>query len=377
MLAAVVVVDVILFAAGVWLVSWTLLSAIRTVILPRSAQSFIGRVVFRAIRYPFDWLAHERVSFERRDRIMALYGPIGLVALPGVWLTLVVFGYMLAFFATGDRSMGEALHLSGSSITTLGFAPADTLVERVLAFTEAGWGLFLVALMITYLPSLYQAFARRETMVAILEVRAGSPPSATEFIERHFRIGWLDDLGATWLEWERWFAEVEESHTSFPALVFFRSPDPGRHWLTAAGTILDSASLIMAAVPGTSVGPSGVCVRSGYLALRRIADFFGIEFDPAPAPTDPISITRAEFDDAMTRLREIGVPLTSDDDEAWRDYAGWRVNYDTVLLQLAEITMAPYAPWTSDRSAVNHARPKVRRFGRKRARSAGRSASPS
>ncbi len=363
------VVDVVLFVAGAGLVAWTLLSAIRTVILPRSAQSLIGAAVFRSIRYPLRWVARDQASFARKDRVMALYGPIALVALPGVWLTLVVAGYTLLFFATGDSGLSESFHLSGSSITTLGFAPADTLIERILAFTEAGWGLFLVALMITYLPSLYQAFARRETMVAILEVRAGNPPTATEFIERHHRIGWLDALESTWLEWERWFAEIEESHTSFPALVFFRSPDPSRHWLTAAGTILDSASLVMACLPGLESGPSGVCVRSGYIALRRIADFFGVEFDPEPAPTDPVSITRYEFDRAYEHLREIGVPVTPDQDEAWRDFAGWRVNYDTVLLQLAEITMAPYAPWTSDRSAVNHQRPVLRRFGRRRSRS--------
>ena len=367
MLAAVLMVDVILAVVGAWLIAWTLLSAIRTVILPRSAQSLIGRMVFRTVRVPFNWLAGDRVAFERRDRIMALYAPIGLVLLPGVWLTLVVIGYMLVFFATGDPSMGEAFHLSGSSITTLGFAPADTLLERILAFTEAGFGLFLVALMITYLPSLYQAFSRREEMVAILEVRAGSPPSATEFVERHYRIGWLDELTETWLEWERWFAEVEESHTSFPALAFFRSPEPSRHWLTAAGTILDSASLIMACLPDRVVGPAGVCVRSGYIALRRIADFFGIEFDPDPAPSDPISITRGEFDQAVARLRDVGVPIKPDLDECWRDFAGWRVNYDTVLLQLAQITMAPYAPWTSDRSAIHHERPRMRRFGRSRA----------
>lgn len=359
-----IIVDVLIFMVGVWLIGWIILSAIRTVILPRSAQSFIGRVVFQSLGVPFRWLTGDQRGYERRDRIMALYAPIGLVSLPGVWLSLLTLGYTLVFFSTSDRGFGDALHLSGSSITTLGFAPAETTVEQILAFTEAGWGLFLVALMITYLPSLYQAFARRETAVAILEVRAGNPPTAVEFVERHHRIGWLEELRETWFAWEQWFAEIEESHTTFPALVFFRSPDPSRHWVTAAGTILDSAALIMACVPGAEVGPPGVCVRSGYIALRRIADFFGIEFDPDPAPSDPVSITRAEFDEAIVRLREAGVPLVTDLDEAWRDFSGWRVNYDTVLLQLAEITMAPYAAWTSDRSAVSHQRPRMKQFGR-------------
>ena len=95
----------------------------------------------------------------------------------------------------------------------------------------------------------------------------------------------------------------------------------------------------------------------------QLADFFGIAYDPDPAPTDPISITRPEFDAALAELEAAGVPLLADRDQAWRDYAGWRVNYDTVLLALAEITMAPYAPWTADRSGPGHKRPRIRRFG--------------
>ncbi len=248
-------------------------------------------------------------------------------------------------------------------MTSLGFAPAETFVERLAAFTEAAFGLFLAALMVTYLPSIYSAFSRRETEVALLEVRAGDPPSAAEFIERHHAIGWLEDLVETWLDWERWFADLEESHTSYPALVFFRSPQPERSWVVAAGTILDSASLYMACVAVAEFGPPGVCARAGYLALRRIATMFGIEHDPDPASTDPISITRAEFDLVWDRWAAAGVPLVPDQEQAWRDYAGWRVNYDTVLLSLAEVTMAPLAPWTSDRSALGFQRPRMRRFG--------------
>ena len=108
----------------------------------------------------------------------------------------------------------------------------------------------------------------------------------------------------------------------------------------------------MSCVQDVEVGPPGVCVRSGYIALRKVADFFGIEFDPDPAPTDPISMTRSEFDRAVAQLREVGVPLKPDLDQAWRDYAGWRVNYDSALLQLTEITMAPYSPWTSDQPST-------------------------
>jgi hypothetical protein len=355
----------IVFLAGLALMGWTLLSAIRTVILPRSAQSMLARAVFSGTRRIFMVIAPSRRSYEFRDTVMALYSPVTLVAIVAAWLTLATMAFTAMFWAVDTRSLGDAFHLSGSSITTLGFAPADTLFERILAFLESGIGLFLVALLISYLPSLYSAFARRETKVALLEVRAGTPPSAVEFLIRQFAIGWLDQLDQYWLEWEAWFAEVEESHTSYPALSFFRSPERGRSWVTAAGTVLDSAALMTAAVDAGREGPQGVCIRSGYLALRRIAAFFGIAFEDDPQPDDPISITRQEFDDALDTLAAAGLPMKQDRDEAWRNFAGWRVNYDTVLLALADATMAPYAPWTSDRSAPGHEQPRIRRFGRK------------
>ena len=359
-------VRLVVFVAGVGLCLWTLLSAIRTVILPRSAQSLITRAVFRMVRLPFRWLANEGKTFEFRDSVMALFAPVGLVLLAGTWLALVLVSYILMFWAVDTSSLGDAFNLSGSSLTTLGFAAADGFVERLLAFTEAGLGLFTVTLMITFLPSMYGAFSRRETQVGLLEVRAGTPPSAAEFILRHHRIGWLEDLDDYWFEWERWFTELEETHTSYAALNFFRSPQPDRSWITAAGTVLDSAALMASCVSSSNAGPEGICIRAGYIALRRIADFFGIPFDPDPAPDDPIAIARSEFDDVWDRLAADGVPLVADRDQAWRDFAGWRVNYDTVLLSLAQITMAPLAPWTSDRSPIDHIRPRMRFFGHRR-----------
>ena len=300
-----------------------------------------------------------------------MYGPASLLALPIVWLILIGGAYALMFWSLDTSSALDAVALSGSSITTLGFIPAGTSPERLLAFTEAGWGLILVTLMITYLPSIYSTFARRETQVALLEVRAGDPPSAVTMLGRYHRIGWISNTTETWFDWERWFAEIEESHTTFPILAFFRSPQPQRSWVTASGTVLDAASLYVSCLEGVRIEPAGVCIRSGFLALRRLADFFGIEFDRDPAPNDPISIARAEFDAAWDRMAEAGMPLKADPELAWRDFAGWRVNYDTVLLALAEITMAPYAVWSSDRSAPSHQRPRVRRFGQ-RLRNLGR-----
>lgn len=360
-----IAVRVIVFGAGAALALWTVLSAIRTTVLPRSAQVAISRWVFGSTRRLFELMISRTDDFAKRDRVMALFAPISLLTLPLVWLLLVGFAYTLMFWAIDTTSYAQAMALSGSSLTTLGFVSKETAAERLLAFTEAGWGLILVALMITFLPSIYSVFSRREAQVAMLEVRAGDPPSAVEMLLRHHRIGWLENIDDTWMDWERWFAELEESHTTFPMLAFFRSPQPQRSWVTSSGTVLDTAALYMSCLDGVRIGPAGVCIRSGFLALRRLADFFGIEFDPDPAPDDPISISRPEFDAAWDRMVVAGLPLKADRDQAWQDFAGWRVNYDTVLLALAEITMAPFAVWSSDRSAPSHQRPRIRRFGKR------------
>ena len=357
-----VVVRVLVFLVGVMVVAWALRSAVETVILPRSSQNTLARLVFRTTGRVFRFLANERRDFATRDRIMALYAPVSLLLLPAVWVATLLLGYLAMFWSLG-RTVGDAFYVSGSSLLTLGFAQVDTVAERILAFSEATLGLGIVALLITFLPSIYTAFSRRETQVALLETRAGSPPNAIEFLVRYQGLDWLDQMPAFWERWEVWFAGVQESHTSYAALNFFRSPQPDQSWIVAAGTVLDAAALTLSAVDVPRQPHAAMCIRAGYVALRRIADFFGIPYDPDPKPSDPISIRREEFDDACDRLMEAGVPLRSDRDQAWRDYAGWRVNYDTVLLALADLIMAPYAPWTSDRSAPNHVRPRIRFWG--------------
>ena len=308
-MTAVLAIRTIVFLAGVVVALWTVMSALRTTVLPRSAQVAISRFVYRAMRRVFLLAAGPSRSFAARDRVLALYGPTSLLALPIVWLILIGNAYSLMFWALDTSSFMEATALSGSSLTTLGFIPAETNWERLLAFTEAGWGLILVALMITFLPSIYSAFVKRETQVALLEVRAGDPPSAVKMLSRYHSIGWMGNASETWLEWETWFVEIEESHMTFPVLAFFRSPQPQRSWVTAAGTVLDAAALYMACLEDVENAPAGVCVRSGFLSLRRMADFFGIEFAVDPDPDDPISISRAEFDEAWKQLEVAGLHL--------------------------------------------------------------------
>jgi hypothetical protein len=199
---------------------------------------------------------------------------------------------------------------------------------------------------------MYSAFSRREEAVNLLEVRAGSPPSAVEWLIRAQRNDMLGRISHSFEPWEHWFAEVEESHTSLIPLVFFRSPQPDRSWITAAGAVLDTAAMMMTVIdfPYDDM-PLRLTSRAGYLALGRISDLFDIEYNPNPEfPEDPISISREEFDEACRQLREEGLPIYEDLDMAWEEFAGWRVNYDRTLISIAALIRAPYAPWSSDRS---------------------------
>ena len=345
-----VAAHVLVFATGLALVVATLASAIRTMVVPRALPAVIARLVFSGVRQLLRALGGRSKDYVRRDRAMAYFAPLGLVLLPVVWLTFALGGYTAMFWGLGSLSPRNAFILSGSSLLTLGSDPSSALPEHVLSVTEAACGFGLLALLITYLPSQYATFNRREMAVALLEVRAGTPPSGPNMIERYHRINWDGGLTQVWKDWETWFADLEESHTSLPALSFFRSPRPERSWVTAAGAVLDAASIRASTMDFDRDPEAELCVRAGYVALRRIADFFRISYDPDPQPGDPISVSREEFDDVCARLEKVGVALKADRDQAWRDFAGWRVNYDRVLVELAGLVMAPDAPWSSDRA---------------------------
>jgi hypothetical protein len=344
-----VAVRVAVFVVGVAAVALTLGSAARTLLVPRAIPAVIARVVFIGVRWIFRIRAGSRHSYDQRDRTMAFYAPVSLLTLLLTWLVVVLMGYAAMYWALGVGSFWRAVVVSGSSLFTLGFARVDGVAQTLLAFTEAGLGLVLLALLITYLPALYAGFSQREQGVAKLEVRAGNPPTGTYLIELANEVSGLDSLRRVWNDWEDWFVLVDETHTSNPSLVFFRSPHPDQSWVTAAGAVLDGAALFVSSVDVPRSADPEFMIRAGYLALRHIADFFGIPYVRDPAPTDPISISRTEFGEAYDHMAAAGVPMKPDRERAWLDFAGWRVNYDTVLLELARLTISPSAPWSSDR----------------------------
>jgi hypothetical protein len=356
----VIVLRVLAFAAGAFVILATVSSAVKTVVVPRAESAMLTRGVFLFTRKLFDLRLKRVTDWEHVDRTMSRYAPMTLILLPAVWITVVVLALTPMFWSLGSDFPREAFTRSGSSLLTLGFAFAKDLPETVLSFVAATIGLGLVALLISYLPSIYAQFSRREVLVGQLDTRAGTPPDSAELLLRALRIGWLPRLDDLWVEWDRWFVEVEESHSSNASLPFFRSQHPERSWLTAAGCVLDTAALRASSLDLPRSFEAELCLRTGYLSLRHLADLFDIAYDASPQPGDPISIDRAEFDEVFDRLAAEGAPMVSDRDQAWRDFAGWRVNYDQPLIMLCGLVNPPYAKWSSDRGVTRY-RPPLRR----------------
>lgn len=348
--------DILLAVIGGVVVAATVLSAIVTVVVPRGVPVRLTTAVFRLSRKLFELRSTIfRHTYEQRDKQMALYAPVTLVALAFVWLVCVLLAFAAIFHALIDSTWAESFEASGSSLMTLGNAPVHGVGQYIAAFTEAGLGLLLLALLITYLPTMYSAFSRREALVTRTSISAGTPPTPWALIERYHRLAGFDRLEAQfWTPWTAGFVDIEESHTSLGALALFRSPQPHRSWVTASGCVLDTAALMQSSVEGFDSPSAQLTMRAGFLALGAIADYHGIAHPSDPHADDPISIAREEFEEVLDDLAAIGVPIVADRDEAWRDFQGWRVNYDAVLLGLADFTMAPFAPWSADRSPPLH-----------------------
>ncbi len=264
---------------------------------------------------------------------------------------MLLAGFGWIEWAETGLDIATAFREAASSMFTLGFASTPTPGATVVDILAAGFGLGVVALLIGYLPVLYNAFNRRETLVTLLEARAGAPAWGPELLWRHQRIGITDSLPSFYEEWEKWCADVAESHSAYFVLPFFRSPDPLRSWLTGLLAVLDSAAMYMALCPTTAPNQARLCLRMGFTCLRTLADTFSIPYNPDPMPDDPLVVTYDDYVKGVERLQQIGFPLERTAEESWQDFRGWRVNYESNALALAELIVATPGPWMGGRVA--------------------------
>jgi hypothetical protein len=261
-------VHVAAFIAGLFCCLGVALDAFQTVILPRrpTGRFRITRLFFVATWDPWVMAAELIRDKKVRDQIYSIYGPLSLLLLLLLWALLLICGFGLFYFSIhspfGDTMLlhsdsawahfGTDLYVSGTTLFTLGLGDVvpHSRLARALIILESGVGLGFVALVIGYLPVLYQAFSRREVSVALLDSRAGSPPNAAELFRRHAFEGGHEALTALLAEWERWSAEILESHISYPILCYYRSQHDNQSWLSALVSILDTCSLLISVVEG-------------------------------------------------------------------------------------------------------------------------------
>lgn len=336
-----------LFLAGFAVVLFTLLSAIRAIVLPRSEHVTINTLVFGGVRWVFYLISQRAATYAQRDRVMALIGPVGLLALPVVWLSLLSMGYTLMYYAMGIRPWLRAYDISGSALLTLG-PPLERvgLPVRMMVFSEAALGLLLVALLITYLPTIYNSFTRRESIVAQLELRAGlpvTPSGLVIWLYQNESLGYSPTVGLDdWRQWEEWFMDIEESHTSLPVLSMFRSREAGRSWVITATTILDAAALISTCIEAPRDPHRDLCLKAGVITVNRVARFFRATTALDRVGAHPVAnFSRADFAGTYQRMKKGGVPLTLEEDAAWTAFSDLRLRYQEAIRLLAHLAMAP------------------------------------
>ena len=324
------VLNVIAIIGGVISIGWLLTEVVRTVVIPRPERVFLTWNAFETARRLARFLSRNR-SPEHQHRMLGSFAPIVLISLPLVWSAGLIVAFAAVFWGIGVGSVREAVELSGSSLTTLGFVAAPTFLTRLVAVAEALIGLAIVALLISFLPTLYSTFSSREISVGRLTIRAGAPPTPEAFITRLHAIDRLHHVGDRWEEWEDWFVELGETHTSFPALIYFRSASLDKNWLTAAETAMDTAAILSATGLVPPSGQADTMIRSGYLALRAIADLYRLPAENLDAKPGELSVNRTHFEAVLDDLVANGIEIEIDHNQAWETFIGWRANYDAAI----------------------------------------------
>ena len=358
------------FGAGLAIILATLFSVVGTLVVPRNINSRISRACEALVDVVFRRATRRARSFNACDRVLAWQAPLTLLLRLALWLGLLTIGFGLVLLPAADGVAATAFSDAGSSMFTLGYAAPKVGSSTVIEYLAASSGLVVVGLQVGYLPTIYAAFNRRETEVSLLISRAGVPAWGPEIL---LRTRWgifdgdarpiIDDL---FVAWERWAAEVAESHTTYVTLTRLRSPRPMSHWLISLIAVMDAAALHLSLAPSREPKLSArLALRMGFVALDQIARTMRLPVPDEADPDAPISVTFDEFRTAAAMLRDIGYPVEADDDAAWLNFRGWRANYDTAALLLARHLDAPPALWTGPRrwpsTPIPPARPPLRR----------------
>ena len=361
--------DALLFALGLLVVLGTVTSVLFTLVLPRQPAGIqrVTLLVNRIVRLVFVALSRLARTYEAKDAILAPTAPVALLVQLLFWAVALAIGFGLMLYA-GVHSVGDGLLQALTALFTVGAVHIGGRPDVGIDIAVGAIWVVIVALQIAYLPALYSSYSTRESLVALLESRAGQPAWGPELLARHQLVGITDTLPELYQEWEVWSADVAESHTTYPILLLFRSPEPWLSWLTGLLAVLDAAAMHLALDPASAPSQARLCLRMGFTLLQRIATSLGWKVDVDPDPEGPIELTYAEFEAAVAMLAATGFAMERTAEEAWPDFRGWRVNYETLAYRLADRLVAPPAQWSGPRrhlrtGAVAPRRPPQRRPG--------------
>jgi hypothetical protein len=338
--------------SGTVLIVVVLWEAFETIVLPRrvTRRVRLTRLFYRCTWRPWRALAHAVASGRRLETLLSFFGPLSLLLLLSLWALGLITGFALLYWSCGvgprtpsaDAGFFTGLYLSGSTFFTLGLGDVipHTSIARVMAVFEAGMGFAFLALVIGYLPALNQSFSRREVSISLLDARAGSPPTAAEMLRRHGSDHGLAALQQLLHDWERWSAELLESHLSFPVLAYFRSQHDNQSWLAALTAILDTCALVM-------VGLEGACARQAELtfamARHAVADL-SLVFRTAPREPPHNRLSPNALAELRAVLTAAGLKLR-EGEEADEQLRGLRRMYEPYIFSLARYLNISVPPW--------------------------------
>ena len=354
------------FIAGTVCLLGVALDAFQTIVLPRrpAGRFRITKFFFVATWGPWASLAQRTGNKRIREQIYSIYGPLSLLLLLLLWAGLLIIGFSLFFYALGSpftdimgvqtvRGLSRYrtdLYVSGTTLFTLGLGDVvpHSLAARTLIIVESGVGLGFVALVIGYLPVLYQAFSRREVSIALLDARAGSPPAAVELLRRHGFEGGEEALITLLAEWERWSAEILESHISYPILCYYRSQHDNQSWLSALVAILDTCALLISVIEGTPSRQAQLTFVMARHALVDLGHVFHLEQDVTRLRQNGQDrLPPAEFNQLCGALGEVHLRLCGDQASANRLHT-IRSLYEPEALALSDYLRMALPVWTPE-----------------------------
>jgi hypothetical protein len=340
--------------AGIACLFAVLLDAFQTIILPRRASGRfrLTRVFYIVTWKPWVFFARRLRDPRRRESAFSYYGPLSLIFLLVVWAGAMVIGFALIFYSLGspfnDSTQGPGLrsdlYVSGTTIFTLGLGDVTPHgFARELIILEAGTGFGFLAVVMGYFPVLYGAFSRREVSISLLDARAGSPPTAAELMRRHSYKGAEHALTLLLEEWERWSAELLESHISYPLLCYFRSQHNNQSWISALTAVLDTSALLIAGVQGHEARQAQLTFAMARHAMVDLAQIFSL----APINDAPDRLPPERYEQLYNLLCQSGIKVCRDGHSIER-LREMRALYEGYAEALGGYLRMPLPPWIAD-----------------------------